>query len=196
MKLLKAERRECVKTLALSSRIDAEYQRLASAGPQHKERTTRVAIPLAAATGSALDAYQRHSQDVLQCQQGGKVDLSRVDAMVAVRMRVTGHSQADIEAALRQSAPTLREKPEGRDWGDYAHRTACYAFGATGKPPAWASAGNSGNDWKAGSSRSSNGRTNEKGRAWGDDVHHGTDEATTHGAKSTYKHSQKSAFFL
>ena len=92
MKLLKAERRECVKTLALSSRIDAEYQRLASQGPRHKERTPRAATQLAAATGSStLDAYQRHSQDVLQRQQGGKVDLSRVDAMVAVRMRVTGH---------------------------------------------------------------------------------------------------------
>ena len=132
VKLLKAERRECVKTLALSSRIDAEYQRLASQGPQHRERTPRKAIKLAAAPGSALDAYQRHSQDVLQRQQGGRVDLSRVDAMVAVRMRVTGHSQAEIEAALRQSAPTLRDKPEGRDWGDYAKRTARYAFGADG----------------------------------------------------------------
>lgn len=130
--LLKAERRECIKTLALSSRIDAEYQRLASQGPQHRERTPRAAIPLAATTGSALDAYQRHSQDVLQRQKGGKVDLSRVDAMVAVRMRVTGHSQADIEAALRQLALALREKPEGRDWGDYAQRTARYAFGADG----------------------------------------------------------------
>jgi hypothetical protein len=130
--LLKAERRECVKTLVLSSRIDAEYQRLASQGPQHRERTPRTAIQLAAATGSALDAYQRHSQDVLQRQQGGKVDLSRVDAMVAVRMRVTGHSQADIEGALRQCAPTLRDKPEGRDWDDYAQRTARYAFGADG----------------------------------------------------------------
>ena len=47
-------------------------------------------------------------------------------------MRVTGHSQAYIEAALRQLAPTLREKPEDRDWGDYAKRTARYAFGADG----------------------------------------------------------------
>lgn len=132
VRLLRAERRECIKTLALSSQIDAEYHRLASEGPQHKEPTHRAAVEVAAATGSTLDAYQRHSRDVLQRQHGGKVDLSRVDAMVAVRMRVTGHSQADIEAALRQSAPTLRDKPEGRDWGDYAQRTARYAFGAAG----------------------------------------------------------------
>lgn len=132
VKLLKAEQRECIKTLALSSQIDAEYQRLANEGPQQRERTSRAAVEVATATGSTLDAYQRHSKDVLQRQQGGKVDLSRVDSMVAVRMRVTGHSQADIEAALRQSAPTLREKPEGRDWNDYAQRTARYAFGAAG----------------------------------------------------------------
>ena len=132
VRLLKAERRECVKTLALSSQIDAEYQRLASEGPQQRERTPRAVVDVVAATGSTLDAYQRHSKDVLQRQQGGKVDLSRVDSMVAMRMRVTGHSQADIEAALRQSAPTLREKPEGRDWNDYAQRTARYAFGAAG----------------------------------------------------------------
>ncbi len=58
--------------------------------------------------------------------------MSRVDAMVATRMRVTGHSQADIEDALRQCAPALRDKPEGRDWNDYARRTARYAFGAAG----------------------------------------------------------------
>jgi len=47
-------------------------------------------------------------------------------------MRVTGHSQTDIDGALRQLAQTLRDKPEGRDWADYAQRTARYAFGADG----------------------------------------------------------------
>jgi len=133
VRLLKAERRECVKTLALASRIDAECQQQAQAGPQHQERTPPAAAGIAAAPGSAVDAYQRHRQDVLQRQRGGgAVDLSRVDAMVAVRMRVTGHGQADIEGALRQCAPALREKPEGRDWDGYARRTARHAFGATG----------------------------------------------------------------
>ena len=45
---------------------------------------------------------------------------------------MTGHSQADIEAALRQSAPALRENPESHNWDDYSRRTAAYAFSAKG----------------------------------------------------------------
>ena len=87
---------------------------------------------LAAASGSAVDAYQRHYSDVLKRQRGGEVDLSRVDSMIAVRMRVTGHDQVAIEGAIRQCAPATRQKDEGRDWNDYAQRTARYAYSAAG----------------------------------------------------------------
>ncbi|MFZ4699955.1 MAG: hypothetical protein ACOYMG_07860 [Candidatus Methylumidiphilus sp.] len=43
------------------------------------------------------DDYQRQSQDVLQRQQGGKVDLSRADAMISYRPqanRLNSGSQA------------------------------------------------------------------------------------------------------
>ena len=69
---------------------------------------------------------------MLKRQKGGNVDLSRVDSMIAVRMRVTGHQQADIESAIRQCAPATRQKDEGRDWNDYAQRTARYAYSASG----------------------------------------------------------------
>lgn len=58
--------------------------------------------------------------------------MSRVDSMIAVRMRVTGHDSAAIEGAIRQCAPTIREKDEGRDWNDYAQRTARYAYSVAG----------------------------------------------------------------
>jgi len=70
--------------------------------------------------------------DVLKRLRGGEVDLSRVDSMIAVRMRVTGHDQAAIEGAIRQCAPATRQKGEGRDWNDYAQRTARYAYSAAG----------------------------------------------------------------
>ena len=138
VRLLKAERRECVKTLALSSQINTAYQQAAE---QAQEAPTKVRQPegmakpvqeLGEASGGVVDAYQRHYQDVLKRQKGGEVDLSRVDAMIAVRLRVTGHEQADIEAALRQCAPATRPKEEARDWGDYAQRTARYAYSAAG----------------------------------------------------------------
>ena len=133
VRLLKAERRECVKALALSSQIDAEYQRQAALKAQQPERSkAKPALELAAASGSAIDAYQRHYRDVLKRQRGGEVDLSRVDSMIAVRMRVTGHDQAAIEGAIRQCAPATRQKDEGRDWNDYAQRTARYAYSAAG----------------------------------------------------------------
>ena len=134
VRLLKAERRECVKALALSSQIDAEYQRQAAAKAQQQTLSkAKPALELAAASGSAVDAYQRHYRDVLKRQRGGGVDLSRVDSMIAVRMRVTGHDQAAIEGAIRQCAPATREKDEGRDWSDYAQRTARYAYSAAGE---------------------------------------------------------------
>lgn len=132
VRLLKTERRECVKTLTLSSQIDAEYQRQAALKAQRPERKAKPALELAAASGSAIDAYQRHYRDVLKRQLGGEVDLSRVDSMIAVRMRVTGHDQAAIEGAIRQCAPATRQKDEGRDWNDYAQRTARYAYSAAG----------------------------------------------------------------
>jgi len=135
VRLLKAERRECIKALELSREIDAEYQRQAALKAQQQpDRRSRAKpdLELAAASGSAIDAYQRHYRDVLKRQRGGEVDLSRVDSMIAVRMRVTGHDQAAIEGAIRQCAPTIRQKDEGRNWGDYAQRTARYAYSAAG----------------------------------------------------------------
>ena len=65
-------------------------------------------------------------------RQRGKVDLSRVDSMIAVRMRVTGHNQTAIMGALRDCAPGIRGNDDQRDWNDYAQRTARYAFSAAG----------------------------------------------------------------
>lgn len=136
VRLLKAERRECAKALALSRQTDAEYQRQAALKAQQPTLAkAKPALELAAASGSAIDAYQRHYRDVLRLlrrQASGEVDLSRVDSMIAVRMRVTGHDQAAIEGAIRQCAPAIRQKDEGRDWNDYAQRTARYAYSAAG----------------------------------------------------------------
>jgi hypothetical protein len=131
VRLLKSEGRECGKTLALSGQIDAEYQRHGEQKARQPERLSALSFEKAA-VGGAIDAYQRHHQDVVM-RHKGVLDLSRVDSMIAVRMRVTGHSQADIEGALRQCAPAARHKDEGRDWNDYAKRTASYAFGAAGE---------------------------------------------------------------
>lgn len=83
-------------------------------------------------------AYAAHYRDVLKLQgQGGRsIDPARVDAMIAVRMRATGHTQQQVEAVLRQCAPATHQKGAGRDWDHYAKRTADYAFGQAGQQQA------------------------------------------------------------
>lgn len=90
--------------------------------------------------GSLADVYRRHYEGVVG-RQGrrehagkGHVDPSRVDAMIAVRMRVTGHDQAAVQEALRQCSPGVhgRSVGDGRDWNHYAERTAQYAFSPAG----------------------------------------------------------------
>ena len=134
--LLTAERRECGKALVLSQEIDAEYQRKtaekAAKIAQEPSMTVSAVPGPGSAPQAAVEAYRQHYRDVLKRQRGGEVDLSRVDAMIAVRMRVTGHEQAAIEGAIRQCAPEIRQTAEGRDWNDYAQRTARYAFGYAG----------------------------------------------------------------
>lgn len=86
---------------------------------------------------SAIQAYQAHYGDVVRLLRQrlgvGKLDLSRVDSMIAVRMRVTGYSQSDIESAIRHCAPTTRQNVESHDWNDYAQRTARYAYSFAGE---------------------------------------------------------------
>lgn len=100
-----------------------------------QDRASAPLKPAAQKTGtqdSTLEAYQKHYRDIRQNRQDPAIDLSRVDAMIAVRLRVTGHSQADIESALLQNAPKTRLHQENRDWQDYARRTTRYAFSAAG----------------------------------------------------------------
>ncbi|MBU2820306.1 relaxase/mobilization nuclease domain-containing protein [Acidithiobacillus caldus] len=135
VRLLKAERRECGKTLALSREIDAGYQRQA-AEKALKTPVERFSEPDPGRTApvaekTTTEAYWRHYRDVRK-RQRGMLDLSRVDAMIAVRMRVTGFDQSAIEGAIYQCAPSIREQQESRDWTDYARRTARYAYSAAG----------------------------------------------------------------
>ncbi len=60
-------------------------------------------------------------------------DFSRVDAMIALRMRANGHSPEAVLAAIRDCAPQIRTGIEKRrNWQRYAERTAGYAFGFAG----------------------------------------------------------------
>lgn len=129
VRLIAASRLECPKALALSRQLNSHLE---EANRKARERAARVgaAASFAGSPGSPVAAYHAHFNDIHRHMV--VEDASRVDAMIAIRMRATGHSQADIAAAIEQCAPALRNGEKRRNWHDYAERTANYAFGFAG----------------------------------------------------------------
>ena len=125
VKLLFAERRECGKALELSKAIDREYAEAA-----HNRRERPRVIP-SGRPGDPARAYYAHFDNIRR--HLSIEDYSRVDAMIALRMRANGHSREAVEETIRACAPTIREEQaHGRNWQRYAERTAEYAFGMAG----------------------------------------------------------------
>lgn len=73
-----------------------------------------------------LDAYFRHATDIMNRMKVR--DWNRLDAMIAVRMSVTGYTPGQIEEAVRTGAPVVRGESgtHAHNWPDYARRTANY----------------------------------------------------------------------
>jgi len=76
--------------------------------------------------------YRRHLAEIIREQPHRRADPSRLDAEVAVRMAVTGHSREAISKAIREAASADRPN-EKRHWDAYAQRAASYAFSAPGQ---------------------------------------------------------------
>ena len=129
VKLIAAARVECPKALALSQQLSSNLE---EEDRKARERAARVRTDTSfvGSPGSPIAAYHAHFNDIHRHM--AVEDASRVDAMIAIRMRATGHSQADIAAAIEQCAPAIRNGEKRRNWRDYAERTANYAFGFAG----------------------------------------------------------------
>jgi hypothetical protein len=81
---------------------------------------------------SLAEAYRRHlAAEVAHLPHPGSSDPSRLDAQVAVRLRVAGYRRDAIAQAIREAAPMQRPN-ERRDWDRYAQRTADFAFSLPG----------------------------------------------------------------
>ena len=126
VKLLFAERRECGKVLALARGIDREYAEAAA----KRKAERRIFQPPNLRPGDPTAAYYAHLENI--CRHLTIEDYSRVDAVIALRMRSNGHSREAVAETIRACAPTIRKTQTGRNWQRYAERTADYAFGPAG----------------------------------------------------------------
>ncbi|MEO8211631.1 MAG: TraI/MobA(P) family conjugative relaxase [Myxococcales bacterium] len=81
------------------------------------------------------EVYRRHLEFAVRQPVGGRApggpDPSRIDAQVAVQMRMTGHPQSAVEKAIK-SAAEARRPGEQRDWSEYSKRAAGYAWSVPG----------------------------------------------------------------
>ena len=114
----------------LQRAIAAERERIRTPGRERQtDRDRRLAeIPEAR---TPAEVYRRHLADITWERAGQKFDPSRVDAEIAVRMRVTGHHQDEIVRAIKEAGLADR-RGETRDWDAYAKRAVAVAFGVPG----------------------------------------------------------------
>jgi hypothetical protein len=152
VRLVEAEGGECDKTLKLSLSI---YQQIIDFERRKKEKAEeekekekwfpkyRTAADVAASDDAlimATRAYMAHYYHIIAVLYSQTMplalDYSRIDSMIALRMRATGHSKQAIAHAIEVMGPSIRipwkPKPD-RNWADYARRTAEYAFSPSGE---------------------------------------------------------------
>ncbi len=127
VKLLRAEKTECGKAFAISHKILREHEEALKS----RKAETHARPPVAHHTPmtSSTSAYYAHYDNIRKHMH--VEDFSRLDAMIALRMRATGHSPQAVMDAVMECAPAIRTK-EGRNWQHYAERTVKYAFGVAG----------------------------------------------------------------
>ncbi|MFG6375343.1 MAG: RepB family DNA primase, partial [Desulfovibrio sp.] len=120
-----AVRQDCQKTLVEARKIELELKKQAEA------KATKPVVYQPISNMGAESAYFAHYADIRA--HITIEDYSRVDAMIALRMRANGHSPEAVTAAILTCAPQIRaENQRRRDWQRYADRTMNYAFGYAG----------------------------------------------------------------
>lgn len=138
--LSRADRVYCGKTTGLAKEIHDELSRRREKDSAKTEETIR---RLSEGKGAASDtgaAYIVHFQDIMRLQRknggpGAAIDASRVDAMIGIRLRATGHTKEQIRDAIEAVAPEIRKELGStgtHPWPEYSARTADYVFGYGG----------------------------------------------------------------
>lgn len=134
VKLLKSEDRICDKAFERSKDIQREYIDAAAKQAERikLDRAYRAEnnIP---ATGSPHEAFRAHMDNIRVHTSSG--DHSRMDYMIAVRMRGTGYSQNEIAEAITTCSPDYRPEQDRKKHGNfvnYGKTTAEAAFSSRG----------------------------------------------------------------
>jgi hypothetical protein len=88
--------------------------------------------PTRAPVRDVTEAYHRHLEAVRSATEGRNIDASRLDGLVATRLRATGYAAGHVRDVIMHEASRARPD-EIRDWNAYALRVANHAFGRSGE---------------------------------------------------------------
>ena len=136
VKLLQAKPGHCDKTISLANELNNKQIQTEALKPKQDKQVSQIdEIAQTAITGDNLKkAYLGHFCDIASRSRTSIENYSSADAMIAVRLRATGHKRSDVESAIRDYAQVIRPEHEqnSHKWDDYAKRTADFAFGPKG----------------------------------------------------------------
>jgi hypothetical protein len=126
----------CQKAEELLWVIDRAIQAKSQQSPlvtEHGDELQQQDALRGSASASIEYAYQTQHKEVCAQFQGVRIDNSRVDAQIALRLKIAGHSRHDVEAAMAVCCPRYAKSNAKRDWLLYARRAAGFAWGPAGK---------------------------------------------------------------
>jgi hypothetical protein len=141
VKLSRTERVYCEKTMKLAEEIRNELVRQREKeSAKMEEMLKRLKNTGKAAINDTNAAYIAHFQDIMRLQDklgnpNAVIDASRVDAMIGIRLRATGHTKEQIRDTMEVMAPEIRKELGSagtHPWPEYSARTANYVFGYSG----------------------------------------------------------------
>jgi hypothetical protein len=112
---------------AASAYLECVEQQLQQEQEKQKKRELQEAPVASVASSRDLIAEYRLQADYLMKKYGSKVDLSRVDWMIATSLARSGVSVQDIEKCIQQCSPNIETRKAGHV-EDYARRTATKAW--------------------------------------------------------------------
>jgi hypothetical protein len=82
--------------------------------------------------GNLASPYRAYRELFQKSMEGEYMAESRLDAMIALRIRLSGYNFGDVGNKIYRQARPLRQEQEHREWKDYARRMVIYAFGVAG----------------------------------------------------------------
>jgi hypothetical protein len=129
LRVLVEKEKERLKNNAASPAIVSRYTSKTKIKSNINSRKTKASSGKPVFLEAGSGAYFVHLKHIVENKlHKNGVDLSRVDSMISLRLRATGHTQMQIQKMIEQGAPTIRDQEQKINWSEYARRTAKYAF--------------------------------------------------------------------